>query len=282
MFAHVARAEGRHALRGLRLKSTAAAAAAAATATPATPAKAAGGQGETKRVIPLQEAPGLGWWGPLYQVLYGSAETGRLAYERLTQAYDRIIEITEKEVRELFAQEEMPDCWFKDLRDEQNVSIRQLEHLMSHLFSVAIGTTMTALQWAIIALALHPQEQAKVYAEIQSVLAGTTLVPATTYENRDTLLNADANEFRPDRFLRENLRASKGCPFASKMTSSMTKDPFGNGSRVCLGKRAAELEIRMLISSKRASSRAVDRKRSRQQQQQQQLQEEEEEKEGEK
>ncbi|GBG27215.1 Cytochrome P450 CYP12A2 [Hondaea fermentalgiana] len=218
--------------------------------------------------------------------------------QKLRDAYNRIIEVTSPAIQELFSRDDLPNCWFKDLRDEQDFSLTQLEHLMSQLFTAAIGTTKVILQWMLISLARHPEEQAKVYEEIASNLAhdaaysksvkmpyleafirettrvyptvagvgmrsltydivlpssrihvpaGTTMLMNTLNASRDVTYNADADQFKPDRFLRENIRARKGCPMAAKMDSPMTKDNFGSGGHSCLGRRAAELEIRMVV-----------------------------------
>lgn len=57
----------------------------------------------------------------------------------------------------------------------------------------------------------------------------------------------DADVFDPERFNREVIRTRKACPIKSPLDAAVSRDPFGNGSRACLGKRAAELELRTLI-----------------------------------
>ena len=65
---------------------------------------------------------------------------------------------------------------------------------------------------------------------------------------RDPEVVPDWETFKPERFLRENVRERKGCPMASKQDHRTTKDPFGMGARLCLGKRAAEMELRALLT----------------------------------
>ncbi|GBG27217.1 Cytochrome P450 CYP12A2 [Hondaea fermentalgiana] len=165
----------------------------------------------------------------------------------MRDGFDRILDIVRPEVHHLFSQEKMPDCWFKDLRDEQGVPIDQLEVVMGFLLSAAIGTTMSTIEWALVALAHFPREQAKVHAEILATLGGATIFLAPLYQARDTHFISDADQFIPDRYLREKIRERKSCPFSSKLDASVVRNQFGNGSRVCLGKRAAELEVRALV-----------------------------------
>lgn len=79
------------------------------------------------------------------------------------------------------------------------------------------------------------------------VPAGTTMQLAPLFEAQDTNIISDADQFIPERYLRENKIKRKGCPFSSKLDAAVIRDPFSNGARVCLGKRAAELEVRTLI-----------------------------------
>ncbi|GBG33029.1 Cytochrome P450 CYP12A2 [Hondaea fermentalgiana] len=221
----------------------------------------------------------------------------RNGYGRMKESFDRILEITQAEVDRIFDQEDVPKSWFKDLRDEQGLTRTQLVHLMGGLLSAGVGTTMGLIQWGLVALAFHPDEQAKVRAEIMDKLgdkpftqsiampyleafireservytattttnlrkldhdivlpnsrvrvpAGTRMQLAPTFATRDTAFNPDADEFKPERYLRENIRARKGCPMSSKMDPVIGKDPFGGGARVCLGKRAAKLELRTIL-----------------------------------
>merc|ERR1711860_290492 len=69
----------------------------------------------------------------------------------------------------------------------------------------------------------------------------------STVVNRDKDFVENCNEFLPERFLAENVEKRKGCPIASTLDHRTTKDPFGLGKRVCLGKRAAQLEIKCLL-----------------------------------
>lgn len=218
-------------------------------------------------------------------------------YAKMEASFDRILEITNTEVKRIFDQKDIPTCWFKDLRDEQGIPVDQLVLIMTNLLSASVGTTMGLIQWAIVSLGYHPDCQAKIREEIREVLgggpfkksakmpyleafiresnrlypsgfltglrildhdiilpnsrvkvpAGTCLQLCPSYETRETSFIPDANEFKPERYFRENIRARKGCPFTSKLDAAVSKDPFGSGARVCLGKRAAELELRTLL-----------------------------------
>lgn len=222
----------------------------------------------------------------------------RNGYETFKGAFDQILAVTKDEVDALFSKETIPNCWFKDLRDEQGLTRDQIVQLMGPLLSAGIATTMGLMQWMIIALLFHPEAQTKLREEVMANLgrdkpftkdvkmpyldaffretnrfypaaagtgmrtldhdlvlpysrvrvpAGTMMEIAPIFAPRDTKHIPDADEFKPERYLRENIRARKGCPMGAMLDSVVSKDPFGNGARVCLGKRAAELELRTIL-----------------------------------
>lgn len=217
--------------------------------------------------------------------------------EKVAASFDRIHEITKGHVDDLFSKTEVPVCYFKDLRDEQGLTPRQITGVFTVLLSAAIATTRTVMQWLIIASVEHPHVQVKLREEILDLLQDGTYstsvkmpymeaffrevyrfyppiagvgirtlqqdvvlpssrvrVPAGTPMNlcpihvaRDQKQIPDAQEFKPERYLRENIRSRKGCPMGSKLDSAVTKDFFGSGSRSCLGRRAANLELRSIL-----------------------------------
>lgn len=57
---------------------------------------------------------------------------------------------------------------------------------------------------------------------------------------RDPALFDDPLEYKPDRWLRDDTNKSHYHAFASQ--------PFGFGTRMCLGRRVAELEMHLLLS----------------------------------
>lgn len=218
-------------------------------------------------------------------------------YEKLQKSFDRIHEITEEHVENLFGQDQVPLCYFKDLRDEQGLTPKQITGIFTVLLSAAVATTRGLIQWMLVACSYHPDAQAKLREEIVDLLedgtystsikmpymeaffreayrlyppspamavrtlehdivlpssrvripAGTPITLCPIWGARDEELIPDAHEFKPERFFRENIRSRKGCPMGAKLDSAVTKEPFSAGSRSCLGRRAANLEVRAIL-----------------------------------
>jgi len=66
-----------------------------------------------------------------------------------------------------------------------------------------------------------------------------------------------AKQFVPERWLKNNVAASMGCPDAvrhsltAKPTHAFASLPFGYGKRMCLGRRFADLELQAVIAKVR-------------------------------
>jgi len=74
--------------------------------------------------------------------------------------------------------------------------------------------------------------------------AGTQVNCLAYFMSRDQNIFTDAQEFKPERWLRDNNQNSKFID-AKEVFSSI---PFGIGTRMCLGRRIAELELHLLLA----------------------------------
>ena len=74
--------------------------------------------------------------------------------------------------------------------------------------------------------------------------AGTQVNCLAYFMSRDENIFTDAQEFKPERWLRDNNQNSKFID-AKEVFSSI---PFGFGTRMCLGRRIAELELHLLLA----------------------------------
>lgn len=157
-------------------------------------------------------------------------------------------------------------------------------------------STFTAI---LLALAKHPEKQAKLRAEIRGilpekdtpltvesmknlpymracikeslryypltagnvrtinqdlVLSGFTVPKGSevvmTHLNlwRDAKHFTQPDEFIPERWLRQNQTESSGCPVATKSSHPFAYLPFGFGSRSCIGRRIAEMELEVGVA----------------------------------
>ena len=69
-------------------------------------------------------------------------------------------------------------------------------------------------------------------------LLQTLVFPLVYAMCRDAANFADPDEFRPERWLREE----------GRQLHSFAALPFGHGPRMCIGKRIAELEMHLLLA----------------------------------
>ena len=74
--------------------------------------------------------------------------------------------------------------------------------------------------------------------------AGTQVTSLAYFMSRDESIFTNAHEFKPERWLRDNNQDSKFID-AKEVFSSI---PFGFGTRMCLGRRIAELELHLLLA----------------------------------
>lgn len=56
----------------------------------------------------------------------------------------------------------------------------------------------------------------------------------------------DSDKFIPERWLK-NVEQEEGCPQHAKNSNPFSYLPFGFGSRMCIGRRFAEMEIEVLL-----------------------------------
>ena len=77
-----------------------------------------------------------------------------------------------------------------------------------------------------------------------SIPAGTQVNVFSYFMSQDKSVFEDAQEFKPERWLRDK---EQSCKFndAKEVFSSL---PFGFGTRMCLGRRIAELELHLLLT----------------------------------
>ena len=78
-----------------------------------------------------------------------------------------------------------------------------------------------------------------------NIPAGTQVNVLAYYMSRDESIFKDAHEFQPERWLRDKE------PHSSKFIDSkevFSSTPFGFGTRMCLGRRIAELELHLLLA----------------------------------
>jgi len=158
-------------------------------------------------------------------------------------------------------------------RDEQGQEMTDLE-LRDELVTLLLAgheTTATSVAWALERLVRHPEELARLVAEIDEggerymtavvnetlrvrpvvplvarmltgelelrdhrLPAGTRVMPSIYLTNRNPRVYEDAAEFRPERFLE-----------SSPETFSWI--PFGGGIRRCIGASFAQLEMRLIL-----------------------------------
>ncbi|EEF30573.1 cytochrome P450, putative [Ricinus communis] len=113
-------------------------------------------------------------------------------------------------------------------------------------------TTALSASWCLMLLALHPEWQERVRAEIVEIcgdrLHDSLLDLDKLHQHldigygiapRSDNWGEDANEFRPERF-------AQGITEACKYPQSYI--PFGFGSRLCIGKTFAMLELKIILS----------------------------------
>ena len=137
--------------------------------------------------------------------------------------------------------------------DKQDI-LRQ--EVLSVLGDTTLATPTTLAQmpylkaWVRETLRLYPVLCAIPRRPAEDLILSGYLIPAGTAQveflahvmGRDEKLFEDAEAFRPERWLR------KKDEVATDTTEAFSSIPFGFGTRMCLGRRIAELELHLLLA----------------------------------
>jgi cytochrome P450 len=155
--------------------------------------------------------------------------------------------------------------------DGQPMTDGELRDELVTLLLAGHETTATSVAWAVERLVRHPQKLRRLQEEIEAggeeymtavvnetlrvrpvvpivvrvlqeelrvgsynLPAGTRVVPSIYLTNRNPRVYADAEEFRPERFLQDG-------------PETFSWIPFGGGIRRCIGASFAQLEMRLIL-----------------------------------
>uniref|UniRef100_A0A8C5VGX1 Cytochrome P450 2J2 n=1 Tax=Microcebus murinus TaxID=30608 RepID=A0A8C5VGX1_MICMU len=151
------------------------------------------------------------------------------------------------------------DAYLKEMAKVRKPSFHEENLIWStlDLFFAGTETTSTTLRWALLYLALHPEVQEKVHAEIDRVIGqeqqpmtadttlagyhlpkGTMILTNLTALHRDPAEWATPDTFNPEHFF-ENGQFKKRDAFL----------PFSIGKRACLGEQLAKSELFIFFTS---------------------------------
>jgi len=98
------------------------------------------------------------------------------AYENMVEQYETIFSVTrsyleKKQNADGFI--DLPNCWFKDLREVQGLPMEEIILLMPQFLAAGIGTTEGVIDWNILNLVNNVEKQDILYEELKSELDGS-------------------------------------------------------------------------------------------------------------
>lgn len=80
------------------------------------------------------------------------------------------------------------------------------------------------------------------------VPVNSTVSMISIFELRNPAQFENPDSFMPERWLRVSKEEAEKCPIATKTHNPYAFIPFGFGSRMCVGRRLAEIEMETLVS----------------------------------